>query len=824
MTRHLVLVLAGVTSSVSAQWAGFEDRSAERGVDRYDFGSPGGSNENYYDGDMGDFDGDGRIDRAVISRFGLLYSAGDGVMLPVSTQPNGRVGPNSSPSLTGYLFGDEVRIGNDAVQFVDLDGDGDLDVIQGGNGEPLVVQTNLGGRFAVTERLTGSAVQIVNTDLERDGDVDLIVSCWFPSGPDDFSVFVNDGTGSLTDEAGARGADLRGNEIIGVASGDVDRDGDFDIVVVSRAANQIWTLINDGSGRFSRREVDIPGGRIRNTSGFSQGTQLGDIDDDGDLDLLFLNNDFVGTHERVGHLIFVNDGSGGFSEDSAARFDVEGGFVGKLVGANGKFVDVDYDGDLDIVAFTDLAGPPLNFQLYLNDGSGRYRYTVDRSPTFGGARPDSVGADMDVADLDHDGTYDLWVGIGGGQVTQLHNTWADPSGLAADEPRNVQASADASGVRVRWDPPPFAASARHYVVYRSVASKREARDRPIVHRVAISEFEDEGFAAPITRFTTAAELDDADVTLDGTSLEWIDRSAQPGVEYFYSIAHVGPENARSRPSREASARVPAEGADTVGPVIEIASPAAESWMGAPRIAIHYSDASGIDVSSLSLVLDRDLAGAPAGTNLVERAQSVTDTSLVLLLDEALPLGASELTFNVRDTLGNEASTSRRFGVSVSPRGAVPSLSVRADRTEGTAPLLVRFDADTSAAGGGEVLRVEWVFGDGSTGIGRSVEHRFERAGVFDVIARAVDDTGAIVFAQARVDVEPCTMDCEPPDAGLDGGTSGDSGVVLDSGTGADAGEDRIPVRPGSGGGCSVGAVPMTSLPLLLLSFLWMRRR
>ena len=817
--RHAFLLLLA-SSAASAQWAGFEDRSGERSVDRYDFGTAGGSNENYYDGDMGDFDGDGRIDRAVISRFGLLYNAGGGVMLPVSTQPNGTVPPNGSPSLTGYLFGDEVRIGNDAVQFVDLDGDGDLDVIQGGNGEPLVVQTNLGGRFAVTERLSGSAVQIVNTDLERDGDVDLIVACWFPSGPDDFSVFVNDGTGALTDEAAARGADLRGNEIMGVASGDVDRDGDFDLVVVSRAANQVWTLVNDGTGRFSRREVDIPGGRIRTTSGFAQGTQLGDIDDDGDLDLVVLTNDYVGTHDRVGHLIFVNDGSGVFSEDSAARFDVEGGFIGKLVGANGKLVDVDYDGDLDVVAFTDLAGPPLNFQLYLNDGSGRFRYTVDRTPTFGGARPDSTGADLDVADLDHDGTYDLWVGIGGGRVTQLHNTWTDPSGIAADEPRNVQiVRADASGVRVRWDPPPFAASARHYVVHRSVAPDREPRDRPIVHRVAISAFEDEGFAAPITRFTTSAELNDPDVTLDGDSLEWLDRSAVPGVEYFYSIAHVGPENARSRPSREVSARVPASGADGTGPEIEIAGPAIESWMAAPRIAVHFSDASGIDPSSLSLVLDRDLAGAPAGTNLVDRAQSVTDTSLVLLLDEGLPLGATELTFTVRDTLGNEASATRRFGVSVTPRGTAPTLSISADRTGGAAPLLVRFNADTSASGGGEVLRVEWIFGDGTTAIGRSVEHRFAREGAFDVIARAIDDTGAFVFAQTRVDVQPCTMDCVPADAGA----GVDAGGSLDGGIGTDAGEDRIPVRPGSGGGCSVGSTTRAWFVLLVLVG-WIRRR
>ena len=494
-------VLLGAPAIGAAQWRGFVDASGDREVTRYDFEGGAGSNENYYDGDFGDFDGDGRIDRGVISRYGLLWNAGNGIFVPVSTQRDATRGPNTAASLTGYLFGDEVRIGNDAVQWVDLDSDGDLDVVQGGNGEPFVVQENRGGRFAVTQRLSGSAVQIVTTDLERDGDADLIVACWFPSGPDDFTVFVNDGRGNLTDETAARGLDIAGSEIIGVTSGDLDRDGDFDLLVISRAAHALWVYLNDGSGRFVRSVVPVPGtGSFRRTSGFAQGTALGDIDGDGDLDLMMATDDYVGTSDVVGHLVFVNDGGGGFTEDSAARFEVGSGIVGRLVGANGKLLDVDYDGDLDFFAFTDLAGPPLNLQLFLNDGAGRFSYTREGVPSFGTARPTSVGADVDVADLDNDGTYDLWVGIGGGQVSHLHNTYQDPGGRA-DRVRNLRVvSADTDGVRIAWEPPPFAATARHYVVYRSLSPGREMRDRTRLQTVAISAFEDEGFAAPITRY------------------------------------------------------------------------------------------------------------------------------------------------------------------------------------------------------------------------------------------------------------------------------------------------------------------------------------
>lgn len=817
VTRVGVVALALLGTATShAQWRGFEDRSAERGVERYDFGTAGGSNENYYDGDMGDYDGDGRIDRALVSRFGLLHNAGEGRMIPVSTQRNGSVAPNSGPSLTGYLFGDEVRIGNDAVQFVDLDADGDLDVIQGGNGEPLVVQTNLGGRFAVTQRLTGSAVQIVTTDLERDGDADLVVACWFPSGPDDFRLFANDGTGTLTEVTAGSGAELRGEQVIGVASGDVDRDGDFDLIVLSRLRGALRVLRNDGRGRFSGVDVPIPG-RFRVTSGFSQGTQLGDIDGDGDLDVVIVTDDYVGSHDRVGHLIFVNDGAGGFTEQSGSRFRVEGGFAGRLVGGNGKLVDVDYDGDLDLVAFTDLAGPPLNFQLFLNDGTGVFEYTTGQAPAFGGARPDSVGADIDVADLDGDGTYDLWVGIGGGRVTHLHNTYRRDDGRPADEVRDVRAERVGDAVEVSWRPPAFASTARHYEILRSPSAGRAPADRPVVARVGPSEFEDEGFVAPLTLDSRAVEIADPDVRIEADRIVWTDRDAS-GAPASYSVVHVGPENARGAPSPEVL--VDAADEDGEGPSLAILAPQRENWMSAPRVAVAFADASG--VASVQVTLDRDVPGSPAGSNLLDRADVRTTDFAQWTPREAWPVGAYELTLSAEDVAGNRAEVRRRFGVTTAPRGGAPTVSLEASPSSGTAPLDVGFSA-TVAASGGEVVRVEWSFGDGATGLGREVRHRFASAGTYEVEARAIDDTGATAWARATVEVAPCEGECDPPDAGsgADAGGSPDAGPRADAGEGGeDAGEDRVPGRPS--GGCA--AAPGGAAAWLVAGWLLLVRR
>lgn len=814
-----IVTAASFTLIAEAQWAGLENQSAAVDTARYDFGTETGSNKNYYDGDMGDYDGDGRIDRAVISRYGLLWNLGGGVMVPVSTQLRSDQPPNSSESLTGYLFGDEVSIGNDAVNWVDLDGDGDLDVVQGGNGEPLVVQENRGARFSTLGRYSGSAVQIINIDLERDGDADLIVACWFPSGPDDFSVLVNDGSGRFTEEAGARGLGLAGNQIIGIAAGDLDDDRDFDLIVLSRAASQYWVYSNDGAGRFTRTAQIPVGGRVNLGSGFSQGMNLGDIDGDGDLDVVYAADDYVGTNPTVGHVILIGDGAGGFTEDDS-RFDTSAySFIGRLVAGNGKLVDIDYDGDLDFLAHTDLAGPPLNFQMFLNDGAGNFSYTRAFSPAFGVAVTGSVGVDVDIADLNSDGSYDVWIGIGGGLVTQLHNTYRDPSGLPADVPRNLRVvSATSAGVRIGWEPPPFAATARHYVVYRSLAQGLEARDRVVLRQVANSVFEDEGFSAPILAQTTTAYLGDPDVTLDAGRVELLDRTAVPGVTYRYSVAHVGTENARSTPTAEVSAAVPAPaGADDVGPEVAIVSPDAEWWSAYPRIVVtHADDRSGVDPSRVQVTLSVAAGTAAAGTDLAPEALVRRNgvTLIALGPDRELPMGPVDLTARVADLAGNVTTVTRRFTVGVVPN-TPPDVSMTIEPRLGQAPLSVGFmgwgtDPD------GEIVRWEWYFGDGETSIGSTTRHVYRAEGEYTVTLVARDHTGAVGTETSAVTVTPCTGTCAPADAGADGSYPDAAG---------DGGIDRIPARSGGCGCRAAGSPPLEALwwlaPFALLS---VRRR
>ena len=104
-TRHcLVVALLAVavfsSSAPAAPWSGFIDRSTNLLTSTFSFTgtfpAAGDSNENYYDGDMGDFDGDGWMDRALIARYGLLLNTGGGLMTPAANTIVGTVVISSS--------------------------------------------------------------------------------------------------------------------------------------------------------------------------------------------------------------------------------------------------------------------------------------------------------------------------------------------------------------------------------------------------------------------------------------------------------------------------------------------------------------------------------------------------------------------------------------------------------------------------------------------------------------------------------------------------------------------------------------------------------
>src|SRR3989454_1556613 len=212
--------------------------------------------------------------------------------------------------------------------FVDLDHDGDLDLLLVGGGSLGVYRNNLDGTFTMFPNADGivqGGTDAAFADLDDDGRTDVLVTS--ATGAD--GLFHNDGGGA----GGARGFTRTADTIHGqgpVAMGDYDNDGAIDIFV---AGSGLWH--NNGSGSFTHDTRSPSLERARSAAG---GTAVFfDYDNDGWLDLVV-----AGPH---GAALFHNDGTGRFADRSQLLPPaLQRDSIGPLIVA-----DIDGDGDQDII-------------------------------------------------------------------------------------------------------------------------------------------------------------------------------------------------------------------------------------------------------------------------------------------------------------------------------------------------------------------------------------------------------------------------------------------------------------------------------------------
>jgi hypothetical protein len=332
---------------------------------------------------VGDLNNDGYLD---------MVAANNG-STNVSVRLNN--GAGSFPTAaTNYTVGSVPY----SVALGDMDGDGDLDLLAvNSSSNSVSVRFNDGtGGFATLTTVNGVATgprSIAVGDVDGDGDLDFVTANFTTSN---VSVRFNGGAGNFTVPTTNPNPAV-GTNPTGVALGDVDGDGDLDLLTANNgtSANSVSVRLNDGTGNF---------GTLVTITGITrpQALALGDVDGDGDLDLLTAN---------LGNSVSVRLNQGGAQGGTAGTFAPPATNANITVGSAPRSIvlgDVDADGDLD--ALVGNAGTnAVSVSLLKNSGTGSFTIPTTNSAFAVGSLPFGLA----LGDVDNDGDLDLLAANGG---------------------------------------------------------------------------------------------------------------------------------------------------------------------------------------------------------------------------------------------------------------------------------------------------------------------------------------------------------------------------------------------------------------------------
>jgi len=389
---------------------------------------------------------------------GSWFGGNEGLPAEMAPVAGGAWGPDAlslfeaRPFTGGPFAAEKPLIAH--VRVTDLDGDGANDVLVcdvlaarvtclRGHGDGTFVETAIGDSI-------GAPVHAEPCDLDRDGDVDVLVASMgvmLPNNDRLGSVITleNDGRGAFRTRTLARdiarvtdvqAGDLDGDSDLDLAVGqfgydqgeirwmenrggwsfeshpllnlagtihspigDMDGDGDLDIVaLVSQEWEEVHVFENDGRGTFTGHLVF----GAATDDYCSSGITLGDFDGDRDLDVLYANGDaFVATDYRP----LPNHGVQWLENEGGLKFTFHR--IASYPGAYGPTgADIDGDGDLDgvvVSCFNDWSKPTARSLAWLENTGGTF------TPRALAARPTHL-VTLAAGDLDGDGRVDLVTG------------------------------------------------------------------------------------------------------------------------------------------------------------------------------------------------------------------------------------------------------------------------------------------------------------------------------------------------------------------------------------------------------------------------------
>jgi len=278
------------------------------------------------------------------------------------------------------------------IAFSDIDEDGDEDVLISGITPDGIRLTNLylnDGDGNFTEEQETPFVNLaygaaIFSDLNGDSHEDLLIAGQTDGGERITRMYTNDGNGHFTEQTNTPFA---GVFMCSIEVADVNGDDAQDVLITGRSQSsgsiaRLYT--NDGGGHFTElASASFEG--VGNGAG-----KFSDVNGDGHQDILIIGAGSWGASARL----YLNDGSANFEEVEDIPF--EGASYGSVA-----FSDVNADNFEDVI----ISGRNVDFGqstfLYLNDGTGNFSKSNEAS--FEGVEESSVG----FSDVNGDGFPDI---------------------------------------------------------------------------------------------------------------------------------------------------------------------------------------------------------------------------------------------------------------------------------------------------------------------------------------------------------------------------------------------------------------------------------
>jgi hypothetical protein len=343
-----------------------------------------------------------------------------------------------------------LRRGGYAITVGDIDGDGDADIYVGGWGASNLYANNGDGSFVdVTDKANIGKVDRVKaaalTDLDNDGDKDLVLSRFIDDKSDDLLVYLNEGEGKFTIQDGAITKALNYDRAMPLTVADFNSDGKLDLYVGFPGARDFTYLdakpnplnthgifMNKGDANFTDETISsgldvMPNQRV-GLAAYPHASVKADFDGDGKVDLMIADD------RRGVSQVFKNNGQAQFADVATdSGLNNSAWAMGIAVGDfdNDGLPDVYYS-NIDFLAAKRIGNAldETNVQtfhgnrLYRNLGEGKFEDVTEKSGV-GWAGEAAAGAGW--FDYDNDGDLDLyvlnglWTGPGDQDLSSLFN-------------------------------------------------------------------------------------------------------------------------------------------------------------------------------------------------------------------------------------------------------------------------------------------------------------------------------------------------------------------------------------------------------------------